>query len=110
LNDQSICFVSIGANNQGIMVDSIQQIMILGMREVQIMLLPDHIDLCTDRMSHILNLKVRINYHLNSNKKLFCFLKDEETLPLKYEIPFHTNTKMIVSIMPSKEFRNDNIE
>ena len=59
LNDQSICFVSVGANNQGIMVDSIQQIMVLGLREVQIMLLPDHIDLCADRLSHIANLKVR---------------------------------------------------
>jgi len=40
------------------MVDSNQQIMILGMREAQIMLLPDQIDLCTDRMSNITNLKV----------------------------------------------------
>jgi hypothetical protein len=58
LNDQSICFVSIGANNQGIMVDSNQQIMILGMCEAQIMVLPDQIDLCIDRMSNITNLKV----------------------------------------------------
>jgi hypothetical protein len=59
LNDQSICFVSIGANNQGIMVDSVQPIMILGTREAQIMLIPDHIDLCADRLSHITNLKVK---------------------------------------------------
>lgn len=58
LNDQSICFVSTGANNQGIMVDSIQQIMILGTRETQIMILPEQIDLCIERMSNILNLKV----------------------------------------------------
>jgi hypothetical protein len=43
------------------MVDSIQQIMILGMREAQIMLLPDQIDLCTNRMSHIIDLKVRVS-------------------------------------------------
>ena len=44
------------------MVDSIQQIMILGMREAQIMLLPDHIDLCIDLMSHILDLKVKKSF------------------------------------------------
>ncbi|CAF2917724.1 unnamed protein product [Rotaria sp. Silwood2] len=92
LNDQSICFISMGANNQGIMVNSNQQIMISGIREAQIMLLPDKIDLCTDRMSHITNLK------------------DEQTLPLKYEIPLHTNTKMIISIISSKEFSNDTTE
>ncbi|CAF4876937.1 unnamed protein product [Rotaria sp. Silwood1] len=92
LNDQSICFISIGANNQGIMVNSNQQIMISGIREAQIMLLPDQIDLCTDRMSHITNLK------------------DEQTLPLKYEIPLHTNTKVILSIISSKEFSNDTTE
>lgn len=59
LNDQSICFVSIGANNSGIMVDSIQQLMILGMREAQIMLLPDQIDFCLTRLSQINNLKVK---------------------------------------------------
>ncbi|CAF0743281.1 unnamed protein product [Adineta steineri] len=92
LNNQSICFISIAANNQGIMVDSIQQIMILGMREAQIMLLPDHIDLCTDLMSHISDIK------------------DEQTLPLRYEIPFHTNTKMIISIISSNEFNHDGVE
>ncbi|CAF1263145.1 unnamed protein product [Rotaria sordida] len=92
LNDQSICFISMDANNQGIMVNSNQQIMVLGIREAQILLLPDQIDLCTDRMSHITNLK------------------DEHTLPLKYEIPFHKNTKMIISIISSKEFNNDTIE
>jgi hypothetical protein len=92
LNDQSICFVSIGANNQGIMVDSVQPIMILGTREAQIMLIPDHIDLCADRLSHITNLK------------------DEQSLPLKYDIPFHGNIKMIISIVSSNEFSNDNIE
>jgi hypothetical protein len=40
------------------MVDSVQQIMILGTHEAQIMLLPDHIDLCADRLSQITNLKV----------------------------------------------------
>jgi hypothetical protein len=68
LNDQSICLVSIGANNQGIMVDSTQQIMILGTREAQILLLPDHIDFCIDRLSHITNLKV--NNDINLIKKL----------------------------------------
>jgi hypothetical protein len=52
------------------MVDSIQQIMILGIRETQIMLLPDNIDLCIDRLSHIINLKV--NY-FNRKKKYFHF-------------------------------------
>lgn len=71
LNDQSICLVSIGANNQGIMVDSVQQIMILGVREAQIMLLPDQIDLCADRMAHIINLKVLfpIGFLLEIRKK-----------------------------------------
>ena len=59
LHDQSICFVSTGATNQGIMVDSNQQIMVSGVREAQIMLLPEQIDLCTARMSHLINLKVR---------------------------------------------------
>lgn len=92
LNDQSICLVSIGANNQGIMVDSIQQIMILGVRETQIMLLPDQIDLCADRMAHITNLK------------------DEQTLPLNYEIPLNDNMKIIISIISSKSFSTDNTE
>ncbi|CAF0936260.1 unnamed protein product [Adineta ricciae] len=92
LNNQSICFISTAANNQGIMVDSIQQIMILGMREAQIMLLPDHIDLCIDLMSHILDLK------------------DERTMPLKYEIPFHTNAKIIISIVSSDKFPSKHFE
>jgi hypothetical protein len=74
------------------MVDSVQPIMILGTREAQIMLIPDHIDLCADRLSHITNLK------------------DEQSLPLKYDIPFHGNIKMIISIVSSNEFSNDNIE
>ena len=43
------------------MVDSIQQMMILGIREAQIMLLPDQIDLCLTRLSQINNLKVNDN-------------------------------------------------
>lgn len=66
LTDQSICLVSTGANNPGIMVDSIQQMMILGNREAQIMLLPEQIDLCIDRMSNILDIKV------NQILKLIC--------------------------------------
>ena len=59
LHDQSICFVSIDTNNQGIMVNSSQQIMVVGIHEAQIMLLPDNIDLCMDQMSHISHLTVR---------------------------------------------------
>ncbi len=50
------------------MVDSTQQIMILGTREAQILLLPDHIDFCIDRLSHITNLKV--NNDINLTKKI----------------------------------------
>ncbi len=58
------------------MVDSVQQIMILGTHEAQIMLLPDHIDLCADRLSQITNLKVshsiifidkKINFFIRMN-------------------------------------------
>lgn len=75
LGDQSICFVSTSANNQGIMVDSIQQIMILGIREAQIMILPEQIDLCIERMSNILNLKVIIFDYLNRNNFIVFFFK-----------------------------------
>jgi hypothetical protein len=107
LNDQSICFVSTGANNQGIMVDSIQQIMILGIREAQIMMLPDQIDLCIDRMSNIINLKVSYEIISRTTSFLLFFFQDEQTLPLHYEIPFHGNIKMIISIISSKHFISD---
>lgn len=50
------------------MVNTTQQIMILGNRETQILLLPDQIDLCKDRMAHIANLKVKY-YALSTTKK-----------------------------------------
>lgn len=58
LTEQSICFVSTGAKNEGIKVTSTDQMMISAVQEAQILLLPDQINTCIDRLSPIINLKV----------------------------------------------------
>lgn len=96
---------------------------ILGVNEAQILLLPNQIDSCIERLSSIINLKVSSLENIcddmrKKNNNYFFFFshhQDEQTLPLNYDISFQSNIRMNISIVPSKNFgssnnNNNNIE